>query len=415
MDSTAHEKTGPVEDTITIQIDEKDLDKVLMIGSQLNLRLREGLSRFLLSKLDALAWSHSYMVGIDPKVMCHRLNIDSKHKGVRQKRIALVGATVGHVLLSFMEAYSYERDQEHTSYITDRGIYYYIGMSFGLINVGATYQMLANKMFKRRIWKIMEVYADDMLVKSKETEDHVVHLAEMFRVLRKYKMKLNPKKCVFGVESGKFVRFIINHRKIEANPAKMKALLNMKSLTSVKQVQSLMGRITALNRFVSKSSDICKEFIEDIKGMKKDFVWTLRCEEVYTDMEKLVYVFILTARKLKPYFQVYRIKVRTAYPPRHVFYNPELSRRMFKWPVEFGQFDLEDSPSPTINGHALVDFLLEFDSKVYEKAILLTELSSQGKTPEKVKEEFPHPWWIIHVDGAVNNNGAGVRIVLITS
>ena len=158
-------------------------------------------------------------------------------------------ATAGHALLSFMDAYSgynqipmYEPDQEHTSFIIDRGLYCYIGMLFGLINAGATYQRLVNMMFKDQIGKTLEVYVDDMLVKLKEAIDYIGHLSEMFNILRKYRMKLNPQKCVFGVESGKFLGFMVNHRGIEANPTKIRALLDMKSPTSIKQVQSLTGR-----------------------------------------------------------------------------------------------------------------------------------------------------------------------------
>ena len=95
---------------------------------------------------------------------------------------------------------------------------------------------MVNKMFKDQIGKTMEVYVDDMLVKSKEAYDHVTHLSEMFDILRDYRMKLNPQKCVFGVESGKFLGFIVNHRGIEANPAKIKALIEMRSPRNVKEV-----------------------------------------------------------------------------------------------------------------------------------------------------------------------------------
>ena len=91
-------------------------------------------------------------------------------------------------------------------------------MPFGLLNAGATYQRLVNLMFEKQIGKTMEVYVNDMLVKSKVASDHISHLSEMFDVLRRYRMKLNPQKCVFGVESGKFLGFIVNHRGIEANP-----------------------------------------------------------------------------------------------------------------------------------------------------------------------------------------------------
>ncbi|XP_074342527.1 uncharacterized protein LOC141680115 [Apium graveolens] len=167
-----------------------------------------------------------------------------------------------------------------------------------------------------------------MLVKSKEESDHVMHLMEIFNILRRFCMKLNLQKCVFGVESGKFIGFIVNHRGIEVNPLKIKALLDMNSPTSVKPVQSLTGRIAALNRFVSKSSNRCKEFFKAIKVVGKDLVWTPEfleysitavlareedgqqspvyyeskrlhdAEARYTNMEKLVYALTLASRKM---------------------------------------------------------------------------------------------------------------------
>ena len=114
-------------------------------------------------------------------------------------------------------------------------------MPFRLKNAGAAYQRLVNGMFRDLISKSMEVYVDDMLVKSKEAEGHVRDLEECFAILRKYNMKLNPLKCSFGVGSGKFLGFIVNSRGIEANPEKIKALIEMKSPTKIKDVQSLTG------------------------------------------------------------------------------------------------------------------------------------------------------------------------------
>ncbi|XP_074336423.1 uncharacterized protein LOC141673569 [Apium graveolens] len=131
-------------------------------------------------------------------------------------------------------------------------------------------------------------------------------------------------------------------------------------------------------------------------------------------MEKLVYTLVLAARKLRTYFQSHRIEVCTAYPLSQILHKPESSGRMLKWVVELGQFDMEYCPRMTIKGHALVDFILEFDSEVDDKAIVSAEPSSQGNALIKVRKEFPHPWWVLHVDGAVNNNGAGVGIVLVT-
>ena len=103
----------------------------------------------------------------------------------------------------------------------------------------------------------MEVYIDDMLVKSTTTELHIAHLSEVFQILRKYNMKLNPAKCAFRVSAEIFLGFIVNHRGIEANPDKIKVVLDMSSPSGIKEVQRLTRRIAALSRFVSRASDKC--------------------------------------------------------------------------------------------------------------------------------------------------------------
>ena len=98
-------------------------------------------------------------------------------------------------------------------------------MSFGLKNVGATYQRLVTKMFRPLLGKTMKVYIDDMLVKSNERPDHPTHLQETFELLKAYGMKLNPSKCAFGVSASQFLSFMVTHRGIEPNPAHLKAIL----------------------------------------------------------------------------------------------------------------------------------------------------------------------------------------------
>ena len=94
-------------------------------------------------------------------------------------------------------------------------------MPFGLKNAGATYQRLVNMMFKEQIGKSMEVYIDDMLVKSKFASDHVVYLTDTFNILITYCTKLNPLKCTFDLASEKFLGFMVNQQGIEANPEKI--------------------------------------------------------------------------------------------------------------------------------------------------------------------------------------------------
>ena len=168
----------------------------------------------------------------------------------------IIDATAGHELLSFMDAFSgYNQismdpdDQEKTSFVTAQGTYCYRVMPFGLKNAGATYQRLVNRMFQKQIGTTMEVYIDDMLVKSTKAELHIAHLSEAFQILRNYNMKLNPAKCAFGVSAGKFLGFIVNHRGIEANPNKIKAVLDMPSPSGIKEVQCVAAPLTRPDPF----------------------------------------------------------------------------------------------------------------------------------------------------------------------
>ncbi|KAL5537362.1 hypothetical protein UlMin_046141 [Ulmus minor] len=226
-------------------------EKTCKIGSALTGQFKEDLIIFLREHRDVFTWSHEDMPGIDPNIIVHRLNIDPNFKPIKQKRRTFnaerymaINTEVDKLLKAgFIEEANYpdwianvvlvkkvngnwriqmhEEDQEHTAFLTNQGLYCYKVMPFGLKNAGATYQRLVNKMFKDQIGKTMEVYVDDMLVKSLKTEEHIQNLKETFEILRRYKMKLNPSKCAFGVSSGKFLGFMVNHRGIEANPAKI--------------------------------------------------------------------------------------------------------------------------------------------------------------------------------------------------
>ena len=173
-------------------------------------------------------------------------------------------------------------DQEKTSFVIGQGTYCYRVMPFALKNAGATYQRLVNRMFYKQIGTTMEVYIDDMLVKSTTAELHIAHLFEAFQILREYNMKLNPAKCAFRVLAGKFLGFIVNNRGIEANPDKIKVVLDMPPLLGIKEVQRLTGRTAALSRFVSRASDKCQPFFQ---VLKKVFQWDTKCEEAFSALK----------------------------------------------------------------------------------------------------------------------------------
>ena len=146
-------------------------------------------------------------------------------------------------------------------------------------------------MFKDLIGKSMEVYIDDMIVKSKTTRDHIEHLNQMFNILQMYQMKLNSLKCAFEVGSGKFLGFIINQCGIEANLKKITvlkkiiALLGMSSPRKPKEVMRLAGRVAVLSYFVSSATDHCTPFFDMLKGSKK-FEWTKKCEQAFLALEE---------------------------------------------------------------------------------------------------------------------------------
>ncbi|KAI5356456.1 hypothetical protein L3X38_009352 [Prunus dulcis] len=174
----------------------------------------------------------------------------------------LVNATAGHTLLNFMDAYSgynqifmHPEDQAHTSFITDRALYCYKVMPFRLKNAEATYQRLVNSLFAPLIGNTMEVYVDDMLVKSRTADQHIPNLSAMFTILKQYRMRLNPTKCAFGVASGKFLGFLISQRGIKVNLEKIQAILDLTIPKTVKNIQSLTGRVAALTRFISKATE----------------------------------------------------------------------------------------------------------------------------------------------------------------
>ena len=140
----------------------------------------------------------------------------------------LVDSTAGHKLLSFMDAFSGynqirmdDADQEKTSFVSSQGLFCYKVMSFGLKNAEATYQRLVNHMFRPQIRWNVEVYVDDMLVKSQDEGKHLDDLQETFDIFRQYNMRLNPNKSAFEVSSRKFLGFMVPHRGIEANPKKI--------------------------------------------------------------------------------------------------------------------------------------------------------------------------------------------------
>ena len=158
-------------------------------------------------------------------------------------------------------------------------------MSFGLKNAGSTYQRMMTKMFKPQLGKNIEIYVDDMVVKSKVVAEHLEDLGKIFDVLKRHKLRLNASKCFFGMGSGKFLGYMVTHRGIEVNPDQIKAINDLKPSRNAKEVQKLTERIAALNRFISRSADKCKPFYLLINKWK-GFEWSEECTVVFQQLKE---------------------------------------------------------------------------------------------------------------------------------
>ena len=131
-------------------------------------------------------------------------------------------------------------DIEKTTYDTQWGTFCYKIMPFGLKNVGATYQRAMVDLFHYMIHHEIEVYVDDMIARSQTEEEHLDHLHKLFERLNKYKLRLNPKKCTFGVRSGKLLGFVVSGKGIKIDPAKFKAIQEMPTPCTEKEVIGLL-------------------------------------------------------------------------------------------------------------------------------------------------------------------------------
>ncbi|XP_022032183.1 uncharacterized protein K02A2.6-like [Helianthus annuus] len=181
-----------------------------------------------------------------------------------------------------------EEDGEKTAFHTDKGIFCYQKMPFGLKNAGATYQRLVGKTFASQIDRNMEAYVNYLVIKSKTEYQMLDDIQETFKNIRKINMKLNPEKCSFGFEEGKFLGHIVGKQSIKANPNKVKAVLETKPPRSKKEVESLNGKLAALKRFTSKLAEKSLPFFKTLKGCsdKKDFKWTEEAEEAFNQMKQ---------------------------------------------------------------------------------------------------------------------------------
>jgi len=178
-----------------------------------------------------------------------------------------------------------KEDEEKTSFTTPWGTYCYVVMPFGLKNAGATYQRAMMAIFHDMMHVHMEVYVDDVLVKSRTRQGHADVLRLVLQRAKEHQLKMNPKKCVFGVSSGKLLGFIVSKRGIEIDPNKAKAIAEMPPPKNVRELRGLIGRLQFIRRFISQHSQKCKPFYDLLKGGAR-FEWNAKCQRAYDDLKQ---------------------------------------------------------------------------------------------------------------------------------
>jgi hypothetical protein len=195
-------------------------------------------------------------------------------------------------LLSFIDAYSgfhqikmAKADRKHTAFVTVDGLYFYVVMPYGLLNALPTFACAMNITLGDLVRDIVEVYVDDIVVKTRESNSLLENLAQVFNKLRATCTKLNPEKCFFGISAGKLLGFLVSHRGIEANPDKIRAIKAMRPPARFKDVQKLTGSLAALSRFISRLAERALPFFKLMRG-SSPFTWTEQAEQAFQEMKQ---------------------------------------------------------------------------------------------------------------------------------
>ncbi|GJX99904.1 reverse transcriptase domain-containing protein [Tanacetum coccineum] len=330
-------------------------------------------------------------------------------------------------------------------------------------NVGATYQRLVDKAFQKQIGQNLEAYVDDLVIKSCTEQEVIRDVEETFRTLRKINMKLNPKKCTFGMKEGVFLGYKVNSDGLMVCPDKVEAVLSLPSPKCLKDVQRLNGKLASLNRFLSKSAERSLPFFKTLKKCtkKSDFQWTTEAETAfqqmkksiaelpmmaapqekeeliiylaaakeaisavlmterdgkqipiyfvsralrgpeinYTPMEKLVLALVSASKRLKRYFQAHTVIVITDQPIKQMLSNSEVTGRLLKWSFELEEHDIQYRPRTSVKGQILADFIVERPEDNLEDTLM------EGA------EELPD-LWTLFMDGSSYADGSKAGLIL---
>ncbi|GJX57697.1 reverse transcriptase domain-containing protein [Tanacetum coccineum] len=269
-----------------------------------------------------------------------------------------------------------EVDKDKIAFYTVERVFFYKKMPFGLKNARETYQRLVDKVFSHQIGRNLEACVDDMVIKSTFEKEILKDIQETFERFRSINMKLNPKKCSFGVEEGSFLGHLITKQGIKANPSKVKAVTDLDQPRTLKDIQSFNWKLAALSRFLSKGSELN-----------------------YPTLEKLVLALVHAVRRLRRYFQAHMITVLINTPIKKILTKPEKTGRVAKWAIELGEHDIV--------------FLRR--TKKETLASLLVEIPFKDNEKKEKPKEVPYSnsKWRLYIDRASNSDGSEAWLMLI--
>ncbi|GMP96894.1 hypothetical protein CsSME_00045332 [Camellia sinensis var. sinensis] len=387
----------------------------------------------------------------------------------------LVDTTSGHQMFSFMDGFSgynqikmAEEDAEKTAFRTPLGNFFYTVMPFGLKNAGATYQRAMTAIFHDMIHHEVEDYVDDLVVKSKKEEDHLRDLEKVFKRCQKFKMRMNPLKCAFGVTAGKFLGFLVHRHGIEADEDKVKSIRAMPPPHSQKELKKFLGKVSYIRRFIPALAEISAPFgsllkgdakfewnqehqkaferikaaltspqtmiapqpgvplmlyltstpksigallVQDVDGVERPVYYISRkirgAEVRYTPVERHCLALVFTAQKLRHYFLAHQIQIVTKSDPiRYLLSKPALTGKVARWLLALGEFEITCVAPKAIKSQALADLLAQFPSGDYEP--VNEELRGEVHATMASEESF----WTLSFDGAAAGGKGGTGIVL---
>ncbi|GJT59612.1 reverse transcriptase domain-containing protein [Tanacetum coccineum] len=301
-----------------------------------------------------------------------------------------------------------EEDEDKTTFFAGEGVYCYRKMPFSLKNARATYQRLLDKVFNDQIGINLEAYIDDMVIKSTSEEDMLTDIKETFQRFRSINMKLNPKKCSFGVEEGLFLGHIITKQGIRANPSKVKAITDTEQPKTLKDIHSLNGKLAALSRFMSKGAErkhkrnfICEKGRrtcyhllrkQSPTGSRAQLPCTGKTHNsIGTRSEKAAKIFSGTYDSDPNQLALTKLKN---------------SGRVAKWAIKLGEHDIVFRARGDSNKETPKDFLIKAPPEDNRKEV-------GRKTNTKLEETKPSCEWKLYTDGASSFDGLGAGLMLI--